>query len=341
MAVEGDVINSSDTYNQRGVWQNSAYYPISAVASGLYGPGTCSDIAANISKLPSSGTVLGQLVRSSTTNATYILDSDSRLLVSPALAHDMGFDVSGAVTLSDTTLSRLPTDTFSSAVQVKDSPAVYILRNGKRYGVASQDDLVGLGYSFSDVRVISQQTLNMFSDGGLIFKPGRLVREDNSYGVYMIDENFVKHPFTSESIFYNYGFDWSNVFVYGKGNANSYSTGAPMAYYIRENDNLYWLMDRGIKRRIPTSLVSSSYYNLNSSNSLTLPVSVLRNFPMSDPIGKVFRAGTNPGVFLIDAGLKDPFTSELTFLGAGYSWNDVNSFNPNYVSSLANGPAIR
>lgn len=337
IAMEGDVIESWGT-GDRGVWQNGLYTPIDPTASNNIGNVTCGAPTDAVNKLPRATTTIGSIAKSSSTGAVYVFDQDKKLAITSTA---LGLDTSKATAVTDTLLAKLADGTMGSLVRVNNTAGVYVLTGGKRYAVPSENDLYGLGYSFSQVQNITSATFNLFADGGYIFRPNRLIREAGSLGVYLVDENFVKHPITSEQDFYNYGFSWSQVDVIGGGAAKAYTDGAPLSPYIKENDTLYWLMNRGVKRRIPIELTGLTNYNLTTSNTSTLPVSVLKNYPMTtQALTRVFRSGTTPAVYMIENGQKRAFTSEQAFFNAGFTWSDVISLNPSTAASIPTGSLI-
>lgn len=111
--------------------------------------------------------------------------------------------------------------------------------------------------------------------------------------------------------------------------------------FVRESDSLYWLIDNGVKRRIPASLMGSSGYMVSQQTPITLPASVLSQYPMSTlPLGRVLRATNGKGVYLIENGKKRVFASEQALFGYGFIWNDVQVVSPFVISNIQDGQPI-
>jgi hypothetical protein len=339
LAVEGDLIRSSNT-NQYGVWQAGTYTPMeSAVASGT-GAVNCGVSATAVNQLPKAPSTIGSLVKNSSGN-TYVINRSNKLTVGAAAADAYGIETSSAHTLSTTLLNKLSTQSLKTVVRVNSGAGVYDIRDGKSHPIPSETDFYGLGYSFANVQNVTQSTFSLASKGGYIFAPARVVRERNSSAVYLVNtETMQKHAFTSEQAFHNYGYAWNQVLVVNAGGLSSYSTGAPINAYIRENDGSYWLMSRGVKRRISPSLAGSAFFDV-ATTATPLSASVLSRFPMADPVTKVFRAENGIGVYLIENGRKRAFASESALLSRSYSWSEVRVLSSYFVSSLPSGPSIR
>lgn len=337
-AVEGDIIKSTDT-SQYGVWQGNTYVPMnSSIASGT-GAITCGVPASSANQLPKASTTIGNLVKN-TSGSTYVLNESKKLTVDTTTATAYGITPGNAHPLSATLLNKLSTQPLKTLVRMNNSAAVYTLRDGKSHAIPSEADLYGLGYNFSNVQNVTQTTFNLASKGGYIFAPGRVVREKNSSAVYLINtEVMQKHPFSSEQAFLNFGYKWNQVTVVAANGLSSYTTSATISPYAKEGDGSYWLITKGVKRRISASLASATYFNAVAS-ATPLPASVLNRFAMSDPITRVFRAENSNGVYLVENGKKRVFKNEAALLSRGYSWRDVRVLSPYFVALIPTGQPI-
>lgn len=338
IAMEGDVIEAWGT-NERGVWQGSAYHPLSPSAVVNIGSPTCGAPAEAVRQLPRSQTQISNFIRSSNTFA--ILDRGRALTIAADKLTNFGLSAQSASVIPGKLLDRIPKTLLSDVVRVDNAPAVFLLTNSKRYGIPSEADLRGLGYDFSNVQSISRSTFDLFPDGGLAYKPGALIREQGSLGVYLVSENLVKHPFVSEQQLYNYGYGWNTVSVIPSGATTSYTVGSSMLPFIREGSDGYWIMDSGSKRRISADAAGESLWKISSTNSIQLPVSVLRNYPMKSQLAsQVFKSSNNLSVYVIQNGLKRGFTSEDALFRSGYTWSDVQIFGPSVVDPIPLGAYI-
>lgn len=332
IAIEGDIIEGwgGDTY---GVWHNSTFTPINSEVAKKSGAITCGAPADAVSKLPKANVSINNLA-SDSTGQKFVIEGSKKLLVNTANVVSIN---KSFIQTSDVFLDKLETGHLQELVRVDGGIGVYVLKNGKSYGIPSEADLIGLGYNFSQVKNISKQTFNLFTPSGLIHKPGKLLREAGTLGVYITDNQFKKHPFTSEEDFLNYGFRWSEVEVIPKGSIPDYASAEPASIYVKEDDGNYWLIDKGVKRRLNGDLPTPSNFNLTNSIIITLPASVLSNLPMSTAATKVFRASNDKGVYMIENGKKRVFASESALLSRGFTWNDVRVLAPHVVNTIPAG----
>lgn len=338
MAAEGDLIISSDT-KQYGVWQNGVYVPMRSDVAANSGALSCGVPAASVNQLPKSTAVIANLVKDSQNN-NYVLDGSKKLAVSASAASAYGIPPSKHQAVSNALLAKLSTQPLKSLIRVSNTPAVYEVKNGNSYPVASEKDLYGLGYSFANVQVVSKPTLDLTKKSGLLFSSGRLVREYSSKGVFLVNSSSMeKYAFTSEAQFYNYGFSFNSVAVVPNGGLSAYSSAGAISHFILEDDGNYWLMDRGVKRRITGDLPSSANYNA-VGRATPLPAITLSKFPMTTALTKVFRANNGRGVYLIENGSKRVFASEKALFSRGYNWNNVIVLSPYFVNSLPSGSPI-
>lgn len=338
IAMDGDVFESTEK-TIYGVWSNSSFIPMDGEIAKKSGTINCGVPADAINQLPKMSATINNLV-AAPDGKQYIIENKKKLLVNQIGTATLATPTNQFIPVTDKFLTRLSNDKLTPLVRVDQSPAVHLIHNSKTFGIPTEADLFGLGYSFNDVKSVTQKTYQTLQSGGLAFRPKALVRESSSPEVYLIDANFKRHYISSEAILYAYGFTWNDIRVVPNGSLNDYEKETPLRFYIKENDSLYWLMDRGLKRRIPMELVGQSYYNVTSDKYTVLSVPVLSQYPMTTELSKVFRAGSDPGVFIIESGLKRAFTNETAFFNRGFNWNSVRSLDPKYVSNLPSGAHI-
>lgn len=338
IAMDGDIIESWGD-SKYGVWQNNALTPINADVARKTNAITCGVVSDAYKKLPLADKAIDNLV-SSNEGQQFVIDRSNKLIVNREDTATLAAPPQSYIPLTNSLLNKLGTQKLQTLVRVDNSAPVYVIRDGKSYGIPSEQDLYGLGYNFNQVQNITRKTFSATQYSGLIYRPGKLVREDGTLGVYILDATFKKHPFTSEQEFFNYRYSWSQVDIIPKGSLSAYASDAAASIYIREDDGNYWLMDNGVKRRVNGDLPSTQHYSLLSRNIPILPASVLSRFPMSSAMSKVFRASNDRGVYMIDNGKKRVFASEAALFSRGFTWNDVRIVSPHVVRSIPAGDPI-
>lgn len=338
IAMDGDVIESTDR-TLFGVWSNGSFIPMDSNTAKSSGAVNCGVQKDAVNQLPKSTKEIDNLT-TSTSGASYVLEGRKKLTVNQPETATLDIPAEKYVEVTDKFLEKLTPEPLSKLVRVDGDIGVYLIEGGRAYGIPSETDLFGLGYNFNDVRSVSQRTFQLAPRDGLALKPGSVVRESTSLELYLIDKDFKRHYISSEDILFNYGRNWSDVRVLPKDSLSGYKKEGALQYYIKENDSLYWLMDKGVKRKIPNNLIANTHYNITEANSSTLTVAVLKNYPMTQQLDKTFRAEASPAVYIIENGKKRAFTNEGAFFARGYKWSDVRSLSSGYVNSLPNGAYI-
>jgi hypothetical protein len=108
--------------------------------------------------------------------------------------------------------------------RVAGENAVYLVKNGTKFHIKSQEDLYALGYSWDRVEVVPPGSLSFLRD-----KPPEktLMRERNDLAVYYY-ENGQKRWVTSYEMLKKMGHDWNDVKVVPSGALGSEATGSPI-----------------------------------------------------------------------------------------------------------------
>lgn len=335
IAKEGDMIVSNDT-QKYGVYQNGAYSPMDKTTAVNTGLTNCGVPQTAVDQLP-QGSAIGPLVKDASNNY-YVLDINKKLSLDANFRSATSLADGQFLSVSSQLLNRLPSSPMSKVLRVGNDPGVYLIDGSKRYGVPSPDDLYGLGYNFSQVLSVSQQTANFAPHGGTIAKPGRVVRVGNDPGVYLIDANFRMYGFPSENVFLGYGFKWSDVQSVPQNYLQAYTMTAPVSKHAVDARGDLWLIDNGGHRKITPQLAGAANFNISSPIILTDTVIAKSN--TRGDLTKVFRAGNDIGVFMIEDGKKRGFANENAFLTRGFQWSDVQSLSSAYVDSIPSGDPI-
>jgi len=114
-------------------------------------------------------------------------------------------------------------------VKEKDSPIVYLLRNGIKYPIQSAEVFESHGWRWEDI--VTYVSLSNYPTGAMIGAPaasdletGSLVKTLSSSKVYIIVSG-KKHWVTSEYLFNGLGYSWHNIKNISDTDLNSYTTG--------------------------------------------------------------------------------------------------------------------
>jgi hypothetical protein len=341
LAMDGDVIEASSG-SLYGIISNGSLISLNkeiAKSSNLI---SCNAPLDAVNLLPkSTSNAINNLVKDAD-GSQFIINDTQKIYINKSGSNTVNINASQFVAAPQAFLDKLSSVPLKEVIKANSSNGINLIKNGKSYGIPSEDDLYGLGFDFNKVQTVSSKTLLTIPNGGIVYKPGKVVREASTNGVYILDGNFGKHIFSSESYLFNYGYQWPDVSVVPTGSLSAYSTSSPASIFIRESDSLHWIMDNGIKRRVSSGLVGSNGYLITEQNSITLPVSVLSQYPVSTKaIGKVIRGTNERGVFMIENGKKHGFISEEAMFSRGFIWDDVQVVSPFVVSSIPDGQPLK
>lgn len=340
IAFDGDIIRSTTDSSYR-VYQGSGMSNLNkAVGDGIQSV-NCSAPSPVLALSPSNVGGIDNLVKNSA-GSLYIIDRNKKMTISQSEAINQQIALDRFVTISDRLLNKLGNGgTLPTLVRVNNSAGVHKIVSGKRFGVPTEFDLYGLGHNFSEVKSITDKTFSLFTDGGLAFSSGRVVRVGNDKGVFMLSSDFKKHPFTTEGTFLGYGYTWGDVLSVDAAWIKSYETAAThVKKYAIDARGAYWIIDGGKRYAIPQSLAGATHYNLSSLNVTRVDDYTLTRSVRAQNMKTVFRAGNDKAVYIIENGQKRAFASEAPFFNRGFTWNDVVSLSHEYVNSLASGDLI-
>ena len=174
-------------------------------------------------------------------------------------------------------------------------------------------------------------------------------------GVYLI-ENGVKRPFSSVEAFYSHNYTWANVITVNKIEFDAIPTGQAIDLVILNGNVIklntptsgVYLIENGVKR--PFSSVEAFYsHNYKWANVITVSESVFNAFPTGQTIGlnlamynyKVIRLNTpTSGVYLIEGGVKRPFSSVEAFYSHNYTWANVITVSESVFNAIPTGKII-
>jgi len=232
----------------------------------------------------------------------------------------------------------------NSLVKSAAGPKVYLVENGKiRPMEMSAAQFNKLGFNFSDVKIISQDELDVYASGLAIkYAPdGQLVKKTNDSNVYY-GENGRKRLVGSASLFNFLGFVWSKIKSLASLEIDSYLTAEPMAYpdgslvkssqsaivYLINGKHLHQILSAGIFESL----------GLKWKNVKSIPAADISSIPIGAPAkhgeGTLLKAAGSPNIYVIKNGQAQTINSAAEFVAAGYKWANVLALNADDFSAL-------
>jgi hypothetical protein len=334
------VVKSSDTQSY-GFWNGSSLQSIngSVITNAGFSPDYTS-VSAAINQLPVGGSTLSNRAKSSG-GVNYILDGSSKLSVAAGQLTNFGMVNGDFVTTSDNFLNRFSSGTMQNLIRVKNTNPVYLINSAQLSHFFDPSDLTGLGYNWGQVGVVSASTANLFTNSGKsLFHDGKLVRQDNTPAVYLINGSASRLWVPNEPIFYNYGYSMNNVVSVPASALGDYPAGSNLSQVVKNGSGTFWLVDSGKKHQISSTLLGASYYSINQGSTLTLTDANIGGVSSGSNLTDLIEAAGNPKVYRVENGQKRWFTSESSFSANGGVWSQISLLSPSYVNSIPSGTDI-
>ncbi len=339
--VPDTITHTSDT-NIYGYWNGVHLLGINTSVGETAGIGpdyTATSIALN--QLPASTDPAINKLAQDSSGKHYVLDTKQKLAIPDDQLANLGLTSGDFTSADDGYLGRFTSMTMSSVVRPIDGTATYNIQDGKLYHIYSLSDLFGLGFSYADILRVNSSTLGLFTPTNLqLFAPGKLLRIDKNPEVFVVGNGFMKLPIKSRAVFDSFKFLMSDVVSVPAATLNGYTTTSDLALINKDSLGGVWLVDQGNKHDITTSLLGSSYYNIDASTLNILPDSILNRLPSGSSLSDVLRIGNQATVYEIVDGQKRPFSSRIGFETSGHSWSDVLSVSAYFASSFPTGSPI-
>ncbi len=288
-----------------------------------------------LSQIQTSGTVSGKVKDSS--GQIYFVDNGFKKALSPSMATKWGVDASTFQSLVQGTLDRLTTKNLTSTV-TKPGGGVFEILNGKHYIYASGEDFLAGGRSWGQIESVDDSTFNNTSNGGPIYKNGRLVGLSGG-GVVIVNKPFEALGITDPQTFSALGLRWSDVFNQETNAFNASHTVIGAIQPLLRNGSAYYLADGGHKMYISAELYGSSVYDYASRASSDLSDEAIATISTGKPLTKYV---SSPGqcVYFIQNGQRRCFANPQALFNAGGSWDSITTLSPAYLNSLGLGTPI-
>lgn len=148
-------------------------------------------------------------------------------LVSPQILGESTLDYSQPIALYKTT----------------SSPRIYAIHaNGQKHYIPSPSVFEGYGYSWADIRIVSQSTLDRYPEANLVKTP------NNPAVYYLYTDKMIRKQIPSPQVFNSYPKnEWANIIVISEQDLAFY----PEGLLIKDiNESTVYLLEEGVKRPI-------------------------------------------------------------------------------------------
>lgn len=278
--------SASTTY----ILSKNAKYAIPAIY-GNVSPITLGQDTLNvINRLPTNSSPLKQAIKSAQSPAIWYLSNGGRKSI-PSLSD---YSLLGSPQIDTIDSSAVSSFKYygialgtGQPVKSPDSPSVYIVSGNTRLAVASSDDFIGYGYSWSNIETFSAADLNQYYpiSSTIINK---YFYDQSSQNTYLVDKYGCYTLSTSQLI--SFGKDQSQIIANQPYDLKTFpslklSTCKQASIFIKQTDQstVYWL-DAGIRHPLSSwsALVNKS--GQNSPIIINLSPTTIQSFPEGTPI---------------------------------------------------------
>ncbi|WP_424447259.1 hypothetical protein [Microbacterium arborescens] len=184
---------------------------------------------------------------------------------------------------------RFFTDWFGSTqgaqgnlVRTASAPQIYVVVNGVRRHVQSQEDLSVLTARLGPVAVISDGRMAQLPRGAAMT---RLARDARDGRMYLLQADGTKHHFTSASLVTRYGFAMDNYLDLPPAQLNAYSSGAAVGDLFRADDGPeVFKYDAGARRHIYSQVAWDQERRTLGDYVAVLPRGTVNTFRAAAPL---------------------------------------------------------
>lgn len=283
-----------------------------------------------------TGNAASEFVKTGTSN--FLIHNSAKSLFSASTQSSWGLIDSDFMTMSERTLSRLNNGGAAPTLVKGTGPAVYHISGGKKHIIPTMGDFTRLGFSWDNVKNISNGSLSGISNGQTLFAPGTLVRLPDGT-VYLIDANFIAHGISSEEMFKRFGFDWKLVRNLSSNGMAGYSITPLYSKVMDDSTNKHYLVEGGVYHYIDSVAMASDQYNLASAPTTTIDPAVLQRIKPGRQMTR-FVKSSSPTVYYIENGQKRPFSSQSSFYSMGGSWDKVTVVASYFLDEITTGPSL-
>ncbi|WP_143024988.1 hypothetical protein [Microbacterium sp. cf332] len=205
---------------------------------------------------------------------------------------------------------RFFTDWFGSTqgaqgnlVRTASAPQIYVVVNGVRRHVQSQEDLSVLTARLGPVAVISDGRMAQLPRGAAMT---RLARDARDGRMYLLQADGTKHHFTSASLVTRYGFAMDNYLDLPAAQLDAYSSGAAVGDLFRADDGPeVFKYDAGSRRHIYSQIAWDQERRTLGDYVAVLPRTTVNTFRTAAPLlgaGVLVKETSSPAVYVAGYG---------------------------------------
>lgn len=233
-----------------------------------------------------------------------------------------------------------------SLVKTKDSPDVYLIKNGQKHKFKNFSALTSR-FNPKRILTINAGELARYETGTPISLPNYAILKVKSSDKYYLLDNDKLRPFANYDVIRKLGYHPGEIIDVNQEEIEQYKLGETIEadtknllgrlVKVKENNQLYYLKNKKYHPIADQKIAKVNFPNLYPE---TIKANELKNYEADKPV--LFKDGTLFGVkggnkiYVVENGKKRHIKDEETFNSLGYSWKNI--VWTNNLASLAHKP---
>jgi len=274
------------------------------------------------------------------------------------VASTLGLGVDSAFAVHESDIPKRAENTMEDGQKVRltdgslvasEESGVHLLRDGKKWPIASPQVFKSYGYSFDHVTMIPQETLDSIPNGAALpAQSGTLISAAGDPKVYVV-ENGMKRHIPSPEILENAGYSFDHVNEVSQASVDRHPTGDDYtdANYIPNGSTVYaegtgaFKIEDDMRRPIPDPETFRSNFG-DFGQLRKVSEDSLNSIPEGRSVGPADRTlvADDSTVYVVEDGMKRPFSSPQELREAGFSFDDIRNIPQEVVNDVPMGPSL-
>lgn len=279
----------------------------------------------------------GVLVRQAGKNETYLIENKQRREISSdKLMNVLKYNPANTISITENELNHFPAGEKmkypdNTLVKIENSPAVYLIKNGKRKEFASAVIFEKLGYKWNNIIIITKSEIeNHPADGKVLYPDGFLIKSLDNPAIYIL-EGGKKRKITSAVLFEKRGYKWNDVIFLNPKEIKDYPDGEIMTYpdgtlIKREGFPTIYKIENGYKKEF-ISLALFEATKSRWSDVIVLSKEEFLAYPnggtVKYPDGALIKEKGADKVYAIKNGMAEWIKTAEEFKKANYRWSEI------------------
>lgn len=279
----------------------------------------------------------GTLIADKSSEEMYLVkDKQRREITSEKLLAVLGYQKSKVLSITEDEINHFPVGKKmvypdGTLISAEDSPAIYLVKNGKKKTITSAVLFEKLGYKWSGVVNISEDEANDHpSEGNVLYPDGILIKSTADPTVYLLEAG-KKRKITSGVLFEELGYEWSKITSAHPDEMKEYSLGKILTYpdgtlIKREGFPVVFKIENGQRKEF-TSLMLFEVTNSKWSDVIDLSGEEFLAYPnggvLKYPDGILLKQAGADRIYVVKNGAGEWIKTAEEFLGAGHKWSDI------------------